>query len=211
MINNAITQTKDTQMSISPSLAKNLLADGNQRFVENGQLDRSLLTQVSETATGQYPFAAIVSCIDSRIPTEVVFDQGIGDIFNARVAGNFINHDIIGSLEFACKVAGSKLIVIMGHTSCGAVKGACDKVELGKLTGMLAKINPAVDAIKTEEGEARDSSNITFVNNVAVENVKLNIAKLKEDSQVLNEMFVNDEIDIVGAMYDVKSGTVSWL
>ena len=211
MINNAITQTKDTQMSISPSLAKNLLADGNQRFVENGQLDRSLLTQVSETATGQYPFAAIVSCIDSRIPTEVVFDQGIGDIFNARVAGNFINDDIIGSLEFACKVAGSKLIVIMGHTSCGAVKGACDKVELGKLTGMLAKINPAVDAIKTEEGEARDSSNITFVNNVAVENVKLNIAKLKEDSQVLNEMFVNNEIDIVGAMYDVKSGTVSWL
>jgi len=211
VINNAITQTKETQSTISPSMAIDLLKNGNERFVSDKPLQRLHKYQVKETATGQYPFAAVVSCIDSRIPTEIVFDQGIGDIFNARVAGNFVNEDILGSLEFACKLAGSKVIVIMGHTSCGAVKGACDDAKLGNLTGMLAKIMPAVKATSTEEGEARNSSNLTFVNAVAVENVKQTIANLKSGSPVLNEMEEAGEIAIVGAMYDVKSGEVSWV
>lgn len=207
---NQSTQTSESQSALSVDTAKALLSEGNKRFVDKAPLNRDLLQQVSQTASGQYPFAAIVSCIDSRIPTEVIFDQGIGDIFNARVAGNFINKDILGSLEFACKLAGSKVIVIMGHTSCGAVKGACDQAKLGNLTQMLEKIQPAVDAIKTEPGEARNSSNIDFVNRVAVENVKKTITNVKAQSEVLNEMLNKGEIDIVGAMYDVKTGRVNF-
>ena len=154
---------------------------------------------------------AIVSCIDSRIPTEIVFDQGIGDIFNARIAGNFINEDILGSLEFACKLAGSKLIVVMGHTSCGAVKGACDDAKLGNLTQMLQKIKPAVDQTKTEDGEARDSSNLNFVNRVSEANVNLTIEAIRKHSPVLKDMEDNGEIEITGAMYDVKTGSVNFL
>lgn len=128
------THTQDSQAAVTPELALQLLKEGNQRFLDKTTLDRSFDKQIELTSGGQYPFAAIVSCIDSRIPTEIVFDQGIGDVFNARIAGNFVNQDILGSLEFACKLAGSKLIVIMGHTSCGAVKGACDHAELGNLT-----------------------------------------------------------------------------
>ena len=179
--------------------------------MDKATISRAFNEQINLTATGQYPFAAIVSCIDSRIPTEIVFDQGIGDIFNARIAGNFVNEDILGSLEFACKLAGSKLIVIMGHTSCGAVKGACDHAELGNLTGMLEKIKPALAKVETEEGEARNSGNISFVNKVAVQNVHLTIAKLKADSPVLNEMIEAGEINVVGAMYDVASGSVTFL
>ena len=157
---NQSTQTSESQAALSLANAKALLVEGNQRFINEEPLNRNLLEQVSQTATGQYPFAAIVSCIDSRIPTEVIFDQGVGDVFNARVAGNFINEDILGSLEFACKLAGSKVVVVMGHTSCGAVKGACDGAKLGNLTQMLEKIQPAVDAITTEPDEARNSSNI---------------------------------------------------
>ncbi len=210
-INNAITQTKDSQSSINPSVAMTLLEQGNQRFLENKSLHRNLHQQVSDTSTGQYPFAAVVSCIDSRIPTEVIFDQGIGDIFNARVAGNFVNEDILGSLEFACKLAGSKLIVVMGHTSCGAVKGACDHAELGNLTQMLRKINPAIDAISTPEGTDRSSANLDFVNKVAAKNVDLTVEKIKDDSPVLKEMLDQGEIAIVGAMYDVKTGSVSFI
>lgn len=210
-INNALTQTKSTQGQITGATAVDLLKAGNARFVEGNCVTRDLHAQVKDTATGQYPFAAVVSCIDSRIPTEVIFDQGIGDIFNARVAGNFVNEDILGSLEFACKLAGSKLIVVMGHTSCGAVKGACDNAELGNLTQMLAKIMPAVDATETAEGEARNSSNLTFVNAVAVENVKRTISNIKSQSPVLNDMQSNGEIDIVGAMYDVKDGKVHFI
>ncbi len=207
---NEITQTADSQSVINPSIATQLLAEGNMRFLSGEVLNRDLHKQVKETSTGQYPFAAIVSCIDSRIPTEVVFDQGIGDIFNARVAGNFINEDILGSLEFACKLAGSKVIVIMGHTSCGAVKGACDHAKLGNLTQMLDKIMPAVDAVETAPGVERNSSNLDFVNEVAMKNVELTIENIKAQSPVLNEMLENGEIDIVGAMYDVKSGAVSF-
>jgi len=208
---NDLTQTKDSQVALTHISAKEMLKEGNQRFLDNQPLKRDLNKQVGDTATGQYPFAAIVSCIDSRIPTEIIFDQGVGDIFNARVAGNFVNVDILGSLEFACKLAGSKLIVIMGHTSCGAVKGACDHAKLGNLTAMLEKINPALDKVSTPEGTDRSSKNLEFVNQVSVENVKLTIEKLKSDSPVLNEMISNGEIAVVGAMYDVKSGAVTFL
>lgn len=209
LINN--THTKESQAAVTPEMALQLLKDGNKRFLDKATISRSYDQQIELTTSGQYPFAAVVSCIDSRIPTEIVFDQGIGDIFNARIAGNFVNEDILGSLEFACKIAGSKLIVIMGHTSCGAVKGACDHAELGNLTAMLGKIKPALDSIKTEEGVDRSSSNIDFVNQVAVQNVHLTVDKLKQDSPVLNEMIVNGEIQVVAAMYDVASGEVSFI
>ena len=205
------THTQESQAAVTPEMALQLLKDGNRRFLNNETVSRSFDKQIELTASGQYPFAAVVSCIDSRIPTEIVFDQGIGDIFNARVAGNFVNEDILGSLEFACKIAGSKLIVIMGHTSCGAVKGACDHAELGNLTAMLGKIKPALESVKTDEGVDRSSSNIDFVNQVAVQNAHLTVAKLKQDSPVLNEMIVNGEIQVVAAMYDVASGEVSFI
>ena len=205
------THTKESQAAVNPGMALQLLKDGNQRFLDKSTISRAYNEQISLTSTGQYPFAAVVSCIDSRIPTEIIFDQGIGDIFNARVAGNFVNEDILGSLEFACKLAGSKLIVIMGHTSCGAVKGACDHAKLGNLTGMLDKIAPALDEVETAEGVDRSSKNLDFVNQVAVQNVHLTIAKLKSDSPVLNDMIEANEISVVGAMYDVTSGKVSFI
>lgn len=207
----APTQTQASQAAINPETATLMLKKGNDRFVNNNPVNRDLLEQVKQTATGQYPFAAVVSCIDSRIPTEIIFDQGIGDIFNARVAGNFVNEDILGSLEFACKLAGSKVIVVMGHTSCGAVKGACDHAELGNLTQMLEKIAPAVNAIETPEGTDRSSKNLDFVNEVAAKNVALTIDQIKDQSPVLKEMFDNKEINIVGAMYDVQTGAVKFM
>lgn len=205
------THNKASQAAINPSDALELLKAGNQRFLNNSLISRSFDKQINLTTSGQYPFATIVSCIDSRIPTEIIFDQGIGDIFNARIAGNFVNDDILGSLEFACKLAGSKLIVIMGHTSCGAVKGACDHAKLGNLTGLLEKIKPAMEAVTTEEGVDRSSKNLNFVDQVAVQNVNLTISKVKKDSPVLNEMIEFGEIEVVGAMYDVKTGVVSFL
>ncbi|NCF13635.1 MAG: carbonic anhydrase [Verrucomicrobiaceae bacterium] len=205
------TQTPESQSATTPSQAIEMLKQGNVRFTSGSTTSRDYQSQVSQTAGGQYPIAAVVSCIDSRIPTEIVFDQGIGDIFNARIAGNFVNEDILGSLEFACKVAGAKAIVVMGHTSCGAIKGACDKAELGNLTQMLEKIMPAVDAIHTPEGADRSSANAEFVDAVAAKNVELTLAKIKENSPVLEEMIEANEIEIVGAMYDVASGKVSFL
>ena len=205
------TQTPESQSAITPSQAIEMLKQGNVRFTSGSTTSRDYQSQVSQTAGGQYPIAAVVSCIDSRIPTEIVFDQGIGDIFNARIAGNFVNEDILGSLEFACKVAGAKAIVVMGHTSCGAIKGACDKAELGNLTQMLEKIMPAVDAVHTPEGTDRSSANAEFVDAVAAKNVELTLVKIKENSPVLKEMIEANEIEIVGAMYDVASGKVSFL
>ena len=205
------TQTAESQSSITPSQAIEMLKQGNVRFTSGSTTSRDYQSQVSQTAGGQYPVAAVVSCIDSRIPTEIVFDQGIGDVFNARIAGNFVNEDILGSLEFACKVAGAKVIVVMGHTSCGAIKGACDKAELGNLTQMLEKIMPAVDAVHTPEGTDRSSANTKFVDAVAAKNVELTLAKIKENSPVLKEMIEANEIGIIGAMYDVANGKVSFL
>ncbi len=168
------------------------------------------MAKVRATAEDQYPFAIVLSCIDSRIPTEILFDKGVGDIFNARIAGNFVNQDILGSMEFACAVAGSKLIVVMGHTSCGAVKGACDHVELGNLTAMLKNLEPAVEATPTSPGEERSSANLDFVNRVARTNVEMTLDRILKDSPVLNELFEKGQIGLAGAMYDVASGKVSF-
>lgn len=211
MKNTAITQNKISQQEMTPDKALQLLKEGNKRFREQNFLKRDYSVQIQKTTSGQYPFAAVVSCIDSRIPTEIIFDQGIGDIFNARVAGNFVNEDILGSLEFSCKLAGSKLIVIMGHTSCGAIKGACDNVRLGNLTQMLYKIKPAVEMVNTKADEDRSSKNLSFVNRVAEVNVDLTIENIKSRSVVLNEMMIHNEIDIVGAMYNVGTGSVNFL
>jgi carbonic anhydrase len=206
----AAAETKESQADMTPDKSMEALKEGNERFVSQNMLEYDFISQVEATATGQYPHAVVLSCIDSRIPTEIVFDQGVGDIFNARVAGNFVNEDILGSMEFACKVAGSKLIVVMGHTSCGAVKGACDDVELGNLTQMLDKIEPAVNAVETPEGVERNSSNIEFVNDVAMKNVEFTIEDIRNNSPVLAEMLEAGEIDVVGAMYDVKTGKVEF-
>ncbi len=203
------TQTKEMQSATSPEMAIEMLKKGNSRFVENKLASRDLLGQVKETSKGQFPFAAVLSCIDSRVPAEVVFDQGIGDIFSIRIAGNFINEDILGSIEFACKAAGSKLIVILGHSACGAVKGACDHVELGNLTGLLNKIQPAIDAV--EEGGDRSSANTGFVQKVADKNVEIALQQLKEKSAVLKEMLDKGEIGLVGAMYSVETGQVTFM
>jgi carbonic anhydrase len=201
--------TKEAQDAITPSKALEMLKQGNQRFVSNKLQKRDLLAQVKKTSKGQFPFAAIVCCIDSRTPPEIVFDQGIGDIFVARVAGNFVNDDILGSLEFATKLAGAKLIVIMGHTECGAVKGACDQAQLGLLTATLANINPAVNAVQ-EDYSPRTSKNKKFVQAVIEKNVQLTMQKLRERSVVLREMINKGEIGLVGAMYDLSNGKVTF-
>ncbi|WP_210490161.1 carbonic anhydrase family protein [Rufibacter aurantiacus] len=202
------TYTKELQQKLSPADAIEILKEGNNRFVNSKREDRNLLQQVKETAEGQNPFAIILSCIDSRTSSELIFDLGIGDVFNARIAGNIVNDDILGSMEFACKVAGSKLIVVLGHTSCGAIKGACDHVELGNLTGLVNKIAPSVEAIDYQ-GE-KNSKNKEFVELVAQENVRRAVQLIKEKSPILNEMIKNGEIGIVGGMYDVKSGAVEF-
>lgn len=204
--------TKETQAAISPDMAISLLKEGNSRFVAKNMASRNLLDQVADTASGQYPFATVLSCIDSRVSAELIFDQGVGDIFSARVAGNIVNEDLLGSIEFACKLAGTKVLVILGHTACGAVKGACDDAKLGNLTILLDKIKPAVNAIsEPADASLRNSQNINFVNEVAVKNVHMTIENTRSMSPVLKEMEDNGEIKIVGAMYDIKDGSVSFL
>jgi carbonic anhydrase len=199
--------TREAQAAITAEKAIEMLKEGNQRFVNNTTIKRDLLAQVKQTSKVQFPFAAVVSCLDSRIPPEIVFDRGIGDLFVARVAGNFVNDDILGSLEFATKLSGAKLIVVMGHTECGAIKGACDAAQLGLLTATLANINPAVTAVRGDY-KPRSSQNAEFVQAVAEMNVKLTMQKLRDRSVVLREMLDNGEIGMVGAMYDVKTGKV---
>ena len=197
--------TKEIQSETSALEVLNILKEGNQRFVNRDPKSRNLLEQVNTTSSGQFPLAVVISCIDSRVPTEMIFDQGIGDIFCVRVAGNVINQDVLGSVEFACKVAGVKLIVVMGHTSCGAVKGACNNVELGNLTGLLDKIKPAI-SIVSNRGVAADDSR--FVDEVALENVKLSLDTILHDSPVIQEMVDNDELKCAKAIYSVKTGEV---
>lgn len=203
------THTKETQASLTPQKALDFLKDGNVRFQNNLKANRNLLEQANETSEGQFPFAVVLSCIDSRVSAELVFDQGLGDIFSVRIAGNFVNEDILGSMEFACKVAGSKLIVVLGHSKCGAIKGACDDVKLGNLTALISKIKPSVDAVAhiTEE---RNSSNSEFVESVSAKNVELTIENIKQQSPVLKEMLDKNEIGIVGGMYDVATGEVNF-
>jgi len=203
--------TKETQAAISPKKAIDLLKEGNQRFQSNKEVDRNLLAQVSDTSTGQYPFATILHCVDSRVSAELVFDQGIGDIFSIRIAGNFVNEDILGSMEFTCKLAGTKVIVVLGHTACGAVKGACDDAKLGNLTTLLEKLKPAVEAVsEPADTNKRNSANIDFVNNVAEKNVYMTIDNIRERSAVLKDMEAQGEIKIIGAMYDIKDGSVTF-
>jgi len=204
--------TKQTQEAMSPDAALKALKDGNKRFITSTQVSRDLMQQVADTSTGQYPFATVLHCIDSRVSAELVFDQGIGDLFSIRIAGNFVNEDILGSMEFATKLAGTKVVVVLGHTACGAVKGACDHAKLGNLTGMLEKIAPAVTAV-TEPVDAalRTSSNIDFVNRVAVKNVHMAIDNLRAMSPILKEMEAAGDIKVVGAMYHIENGQVDFL
>tara|TARA_R110001632_G_scaffold140060_1_gene256015 strand:- start:124391 stop:125020 length:630 start_codon:yes stop_codon:yes gene_type:complete len=203
--------TQETQAAITPNTAIDLLKEGNQRFQTNREVNRNLLEQVADTSTGQYPFATILHCVDSRVSAELVFDQGIGDVFSIRIAGNFVNEDILGSMEFTCKLAGTKVIVVLGHTACGAVKGACDDAKLGNLTTLLSKLKPAVEAVnEPSDTSFRNSRNIDFVNNVAEKNVHLTIENIRLKSRVLQEMEENGEIKIVGAMYDIKDGSVTF-
>tara|TARA_B100000963_G_scaffold168932_1_gene146771 strand:+ start:654 stop:1280 length:627 start_codon:yes stop_codon:yes gene_type:complete len=205
-------QTKETQDKMTPDKSLNELKLGNQRFVNKNQLNRDLLQQVKQTSTGQYPFATILSCIDSRVSSELIFDQGIGDIFSVRIAGNFINEDILGSMEFACKLAGTKLILVLGHTACGAVKGACDHARLGNLTALINKIEPAVEAVtEPKEESQRNSSNINFVNSVAEKNVEMTISNIRSSSPVLAEMEEQGSIKIIGGMYDIDTGIVHFI
>ena len=203
--------TKETQATMTAEKSLQYLKEGNLRFQNNLKANRNLLEQVNDTSDGQFPFATVLSCIDSRVSAELVFDQGLGDIFSVRIAGNFVNSDILGSMEFACKLAGTKLIVVLGHTACGAVKGACDDAKLGNLTGMLAKIKPAVKAV-TEPSDVslRNSSNSEFVDNVSAKNVQLTIERILEESDVLAEMQQKGEIKIIGAMYDINTGAVNF-
>jgi len=203
---------KNTQDAITPADSLQRLKDGNARFVANKPVSRDLLEQVKDTTKGQWPHAIVLSCVDSRVPAEIVFDQGIGDIFSARVAGNSVNEDILGSMEYACKVAGSKLIVVLGHTSCGAVSAACDDVMLGNITPLLAKIRPSVAAVAEPTNPAeRTSANKTFVNNVVAKNVEPAIQNIHLHSAILKEMDDNNEIDIVGAVYNIADGSVSFM
>ncbi|MFD0863298.1 carbonic anhydrase family protein [Sungkyunkwania multivorans] len=204
-------QTKETQAAMTPSSAIDALKEGNARFIKAKMAGRDLLDQVKDTASGQYPFATVLGCIDSRVSAELIFDQGVGDIFSARVAGNIVNEDILGSMEFACKLAGTKVIVVLGHTSCGAVKGACDDAKMGNLTTLLSKIRPAVEAVKEPSNASeRISKNIDFVNEVATKNVHLTIENIRQKSPVLAEMEEDGEIAIVGAMYDINDGKVTF-
>jgi carbonic anhydrase len=201
--------TQEAQAAITPAKALAMLKQGNERFVRGKMMKRDYLAQVKKTSKGQFPFAAIVCCLDSRTQPEILFDQGMGDIFVARVAGNFVNDDILGSLEFATKLAGAKLIVIMGHTNCGAVRGACDAAQLGLLTAALANINPAVSAVKGDY-TPRTSQNEKFVQAVTKKNVRLSMQKLRDRSVILREMIDKGEIGLVGAMYDLGTGKVTF-
>ena len=203
------TLTKEMQNAITPSFALDLLKDGNKRFVNNLKINRNLLQQANETSDGQHPFAVILSCIDSRTSAELIFDQGLGDVFSVRIAGNIVNEDILGSMEFGCKVAGAKIIVVLGHTKCGAVKGACDNVALGNLTGLISKIKPAVEQ-ESITAENRNSSNGVFVENVAELNVSLSVKNILLKSPIIADMVNNGDIGIVGGIHDITTGEVKF-
>jgi carbonic anhydrase len=199
--------TKAVQAAMTPESALAELKAGNARFVAGHPLARNAPADVKATAHGQYPFAVVLSCIDSRQPIELVLDQGIGDIFSARIAGNVVNDDILGSMEFACKISGAKLIAVIGHSNCGAIKGAIDNAQLGNLTGLLAKVKPAIDSVP-DDGTPRTSKNHDFVDKVAEANVRLVMQQIRERSPVLREMIDSGQVGLVGGMYDLSTGEV---
>jgi len=203
------THTKETQATMSPAKALDFLKEGNKRFLSNLRANRNLLQQVNETSNGQFPFATILSCIDSRTSAELIFDQGLGDVFSIRIAGNILNEDILGSMEFACKVAGSKLVMVLGHTKCGAIAGACNNVELGNLTTLINKIKPAIEK-ETETKSERNGANQYFVSSVTNINIKLTVEEIRKRSPILAEMEKAGEIKIVGSLYDITTGEVTF-
>ncbi len=203
------TLTKELRDKITPMEAIGILKNGNERFVSNLKVNRNLLQQVNETSDGQHPFAVILSCIDSRTSAELIFDQGLGDVFSVRIAGNIQNADILGSIEFSCKVAGAKVVVVLGHTKCGAVKGACDQVKMGNLTTLLEKLKPSLDG-ETSVTSERNSNNSEFVEKVASLNVRITGKQILKNSSILKEMIENDQIALVCGMYDVETGIVDF-
>lgn len=198
------THTKEFQEKLTPETALAVLKEGNQRFIKNLKTQRNHLDLVEDTSSGQYPFAVVLSCIDSRVPAELVFDQGIGDIFSVRVAGNIVNEDILGSIEYGCAVAGSKILTVLGHTKCGAVTAACQNVELGNITALLSKVKPAIATIKSANGEVE-------VEAVAIENVHQSVKEVREKSSILADLEKEGKIKIVGAIYNVENGEVTFL
>ena len=203
--------TKETQDLMTPSSALAALKAGNDRFLKGNQVTRNLNQQVDQTSGGQFPFATVLHCIDSRVSAEHIFDQGIGDLFSIRIAGNFVNEDILGSMEFACKLAGTKVLVVLGHTACGAIKGACDHARLGNLTALINKLEPAVEAVDAPaEADLRNSLNNDFVNAVAAKNVLMTIDNIRSQSPIIKEMEADGAIQIVGGMYDIATGNVNF-
>ena len=203
--------SKEQQKQFTPSLALKDLKEGHQRFVDGKPLTLSTSSLINQTAKAQFPKAIVVSCIDSRVPVEQIFDQNIGDIFVARVAGNFINNDILASIEYACAVAQSPLVIILGHEGCGAVSSACDGVQLGHITEMLQAINPAIEDAQKTSVEPFNSSNTSYITSVTESNVLLNINKISQQSQLLKERIVNGQLAICGGVYQIKDGTINWL
>jgi carbonic anhydrase len=201
------THTQEFQQNLTPSDAFEVLKEGNKRFINNLKLNRDLLQQMDETANGQYPWAVILSCMDSRTSVEHIFDQGIGDIFSIRIAGNVVNDDIVGSMEYACAVAGSKLVVVLGHTKCGAIKGACDHVQLGNLTGLLEKVQPAID--KTSAA-AKETTKESYAEIVGQANVIESMNEILEKSSILRGLYEEGKIGIVGGIYNIENGKVSF-
>jgi carbonic anhydrase len=202
------TLTKEMRDSLTPTQAIELLKEGNKRFLNNLKMNRNLLQQVNETASGQFPFAFILSCIDSRTSAELIFDQGLGDVFSCRIAGNILNDDILGSMEFACKIAGSKVILVLGHTKCGAIKGACDGVHLGNLTGLLEKIQTV---IKEDGSQGKTSADPGFVEHITRLNIQHVLDEILKRSPVIAEMLQKGEIAVVGGLYEVETGHVHFL
>ena len=198
------THTKETQNKLTPNLAIQILKEGNKRFVNNIKLHRNLLKQVNETSSGQFPFAAILSCIDSRTSAELIFDQGLGDLFSIRVAGNIVNDDILASLEYAVKYVGSKLLVVLGHTECGAIKSAKQGVKDGHITGLLKRIQPSISKALLKDGEH------LFDDNVSYANVENSLEEIISQSDIVKDMFKKGEIGLVGAMYNVDNGRVDF-
>ncbi len=201
------THTKESQDKITPQKALEFLKEGNLRFNNNLKTDRNLLRQVNQTSEGQFPFATILSCIDSRTSAELIFDQGLGDIFSIRIAGNVLNEDILGSMEYACDIAKSKIIVVLGHTNCGAIISACNNVEVGHITFLLRKIKPAIESEVTVIKE-RNGNNVNFVNNVCINNINLSIKQIREQSIILRNLEKNGDIILIGGLYSVETGVV---
>ena len=201
--------SKESLEKLTPKQALEFLKEGNMRFLTNLKVNRNLLKQVNQTSEGQFPFATVLSCIDSRTSAELIFDQGLGDIFSIRIAGTILNDDILGSMEFACGVANSKIIVVLGHTQCGAVISACNNLKTGHITGLLNKITPAINQETTTKID-RNGQNLTFVNKVSAINVNLTIGQIRKQSSILADLEKEGKITIVGGLYNIETGTVSF-